>query len=488
MLDFDWIGHVIDFIFPDDDAKLAAAAAEANSATRDASTAASAARERGASVEEAKGVEAPASSPASVPHGDAAAASVGVRSQSEPWENDDTGERRPGASPIVKRGVIGEDDGDDGFFDMVEGGASAVSSANVTASSYDRDHESRMPSFDASEAGGGDSTAQPRTAPTPVAPSFTLTRLFLNFFRSAAYYTPSDRCSTNAQAVVSLSSLQVGSNILSTSKKQVRGVCTCCSARWQCSATFFSLHAVYQGFKIGIRDAELHVVDEGEFWVTWRVGACCADETACEWWQTAPLPEVDMMQTLQRYSRALLQPYFSSATRQANGSARTSSAPRSGTAAAKPAPLPALGRMLRGHVDGFVAQHLSPTARAGTATTISAMGTEQPSLGAADDARGRLESIGFVRVAAVNAMDIFIKILPATAPVKDPLVDVKITGGTITLTSCIDSFLTMTDVRVTGWWCMLLRIPILMFGVCTLRCTAGGHGICRRLDIRGADL
>ena len=65
--------------------------------------------------------------------------------------------------------------------------------------------------------------------------------------------------------------------------------------------------------------------------------------------------------------------------------------------------------------------------------------------------------------------------------------EMNITGGTITLTSCIDSFLTMTDVRVTGWWCMLLRIPILMFGVCTLRCTAGGHGICRRLDVRGAN-
>jgi len=248
LVDFDWIMHIMDFLFPDDDADAAEDAAEDAASDSDGD---------GSDDGDGAGASAAAAPNNAGPPGDATDATVlpGSHSVSSVaaamlYGNDsEVGTTPPlgwvGTNMDVRANagahggdmrVIGEDNADDEFFDLVEGTATAtagVGGAEAGAEAVTMDGAVVGKGRDATHSGStntpGDAVPP---APSPAAAagkSFTLTRLFINFFRSAAVFTPSEECSTQAMAALSLGSLRVGSNILSTSKKQV--CCAPCAMR-----------------------------------------------------------------------------------------------------------------------------------------------------------------------------------------------------------------------------------------------------------------
>ena len=263
LMDFDWIGHVIDFIFPDDEPPYesetaADAASEGGKGdqagiTADGTAAPASAGVGAAGDEEHKGVEAPQAGRDSAAGNDPAQAASPTDVSQSGRSRAGSDERSRPRRAVIPPGVIGEDSRDDAFYAMVEG-ATVQSPHAATDQGHDADDAEAGDDgagaggvdegMSAASVSGDDGTGSDAGSAdgASVAPKpFTLTRLFLNFFRSAAYYTPSDRCSTRAQGVLSLGTLRVGSNILSSSKNQ--------------------------GFKISARDAALHIVDEG----AWRL-------------------------------------------------------------------------------------------------------------------------------------------------------------------------------------------------------------------------
>lgn len=206
---------------------------------------------------------------------------------------------------------------------------------------------------------------------------FSLTRLMLNFSRSAAYYTPRDEGSSAGQIVLAVGSLKVGSNIHSDTGNQ--------------------------GFKISARDGAFHVLPS-----------------------TSPQPATQLLHYLQRYAEAVVERYRGMF--QPGGGSTATAAPRDRPRSStndneEDDNTNAFGELQRPKATGGAKQTFVPLNQL-LVGDLSAVVSRLPNRGRrarvsprpadvkvadSDDIQDQLESIGFLRVVTLDGIDVFIK-------------------------------------------------------------------------------
>jgi len=243
-----------------------------------------------------------------------------------------------------------------------------------------------------------DVPAESSEAASPKPHKRVTTRLFLNFKNCAVYYkplrpprraryAPSAQDVPGPQLVISIGMLRMGSNLMSTTPMQA--------------------------FKINVADLAVYVIDR------------CGNQGGIM------APEGALLLHLAAYSDALLTQYMQSF--RPDWAAPSGAAEEHGEAAGALVPV---RRLLAGDVSHLVeAADDDDDDPAAGRRKVEFTGVHE-----------RLEPLGFIRIATLDHIDVFVKTQPSSIPSTNPLTAVEMHAGTLRLYSCLDSTQTLVEV------------------------------------------